>query len=190
MDLVTEGDTHWVVVGTETGKIVVWKIRFGESGDEMTQEFQLFEIYKTRVKRVKWAIVGDKTFLVTVSTNGEMSVFDFSQEKNMKFSNNSEESRPFGALVENKIDVRITQLDVTIIDKEDVKEKTLKKMVKKEKKTQKSQLKKKSLQKPKPVNVVKNNKKVKKVKKQISKNKKPIIKKKGKKLRISVKSKM
>ena len=177
LHIMVRNGTFYVAVGTETGKIVVWKIQISESG--LVVSFQSFEVYKSRVKRVKWACSGDRVYVVTVSTSGDISVFDFTKELAEEFKSDAEQSRVKGAVAEMKIDVRITQLDVSVIQPEEAKNpKPKQKASAPRKMKQNSKQVQKKEQKPKKIPKTK----------QIVKKKKTNIKK-GKKLRISVKSK-
>ena len=205
----SEGNTHWLAVGNETGKLIVWKVKI--SDEEIQKSFQIFDVYnKTRTKRVKWAADGKRLFVVTVSTGGDISVFDFSAEKNREFTNEKEKTKPLAALAEKKMEVRITQLDVIFL--KDEAEKKIKKKVQKKiiVKSQKKKILKTDevakIGKKLPIKKVKKitkktlvKPKTKKIKKIVKKKKIVVVKKKkpvkktttkSKKLRISVKSKI
>ena len=110
-------------------------------------EYQVFGIYQgTRVKRARFAEVdlaeksselnteddqseltekistvneaSKKLMFVTVSTNGDLSVFDLSFAWEKKFSSDENDISPLASLVDKKMEVRITQLDVCVIQEQ------------------------------------------------------------------------
>lgn len=117
-DIWSHDGVHWVCLGNEVGQVVVWKLQMGSSG-QIKKDFQIFEIYSsTRTKRVKWGVLGDQSFLVTVSTGGDISVFDFSPETRIEFANDLTSPKLLAAVAEKKMEVRITQLGVCTLTPE------------------------------------------------------------------------
>jgi hypothetical protein len=179
MDILEDQNIFWICVGNETGNVIFWKITINENHEVQSTQHQVLNIYsKTRTKRVKWVKFGDQVFLVTVSTAGDISIFDVTNEMKREFTPDKE--RTMGAIVERKMEVRITQLDVVALGNEIVKEK---KEISKGKINKNVNTK---LNNPKKKKVVKKVK-TKKIKK-VLKKKKPELKK-GKKIRVVVKSK-
>lgn len=117
MDILSEEQVHWVCVGNEVGQVIVWKLEI-DSSQQIKKQFQIFDIYNsTRTKRLEWAQVEQNLFLVTVSTAGHISVFDFLPEKQSQFTSDSTSSKLLAALAEKKMEVRITQLGVCSLPK-------------------------------------------------------------------------
>jgi hypothetical protein len=124
--------------------------------------------------------LGDLVYLVSVSTAGDISVFNVTNEIKREFK--GEEARTLAAVVERKMEVRITQLDVSSILPNEIKqtktEKKIKKALDQPKKKFMNKEKKELNQRRKG-----NQEKTKKIKKKLNKRKKT------KKVRIVVKSK-
>ena len=182
MDIISIQNVFWICVGNETGNVIFWKIIIDSNHELQSTQHQILNIYsKTRTKRVKWATFADEVYLVTVSTAGDISIFNVTNEVQRELTPKKE--RTLGAIVERKMEVRITQLDVVVLDNQpkQSKEQATLEIVGKKVKT-------KPISSPNNQNKKQNQKKkTKKIKKVFKKKKSEI--KKAKKIRVVVKSK-
>lgn len=89
------------------------------ASSNVQSSFKIFKIYNsTRVKRNRIITQKNKIFLATISTEGHISVFDLTGKLESGFDSKKDLQIPLGAIIERKMDVRLTQLEIGVLASE------------------------------------------------------------------------
>ena len=112
----TEENQETQETPTEAGEETKTTPKVEAKQSQLESSFKIFKIYtSTRVKRNRLVQNGDDSYLSTISTEGHVSLFDITQQLQGEFTSDIKSNTPLAALAERQMDVRLTQMEATVL---------------------------------------------------------------------------